>query len=72
MSLLGRWARAEGFWKLSELLPSPRSTFVNVTENVLICNTAVSLYDVLKPSIRKKIGLDQLASPAYNNASFTR
>lgn len=57
--------------EIVRLLQSLSSTFIIVTENILICSTAVSLYDVLKHSIRK-IGLDQLVSPAHNNAPFTR
>lgn len=69
VSMLGRWERKEAFG--NRLLQSLSSTFIIVTENILICSTAVSLYDVLKHSIRK-IGLDQLVSPAHNNAPFTR
>ena len=53
------------------VLHSPGDTFINVTENILICSTAVSLYDVLKHSIRKTLP-DQLESPARNKAPFTR
>lgn len=53
------------------LLSNPSSTFVNVTAKGLICSTAVSLYDVLKCSIRN-IGPDQLVSTtAHDNGPFT-
>lgn len=63
--------RCVGSGNSTGLLSNPSSTFVNVTAKGLICTTAVSLYDVLKCSIRN-IGPDQLVSTtAHDNGPFT-